>query len=205
MLCDQHVTKMITESIQMLCTAHRFFGNDNMPYESMNPNHRCNIWVRESTENYRWLWRHAHALALVAASRYGAVRSQAVTLLSRLIDAPAGVERGALTIPAAAISEPPGSPIPPEYLQAWRESVVCFESAVVAYRQFYIQQKSTFARWSGSAPAWYIQGLRQYRLMHRLRERDPKQPWPRGMTKPDTRLQFRSHPTLSDWRHFPNE
>ena len=31
---NKHVVKMILESAQMLCTAHRFYGNDDVPYKT---------------------------------------------------------------------------------------------------------------------------------------------------------------------------
>jgi len=96
MLHKNHVNKMLVEAAQMLCTAHRMldgeegtvdFGNrkaikyiipDRGEYSGMlaaekcelywdtHHNHPCSIWVRESSANYKWLYRHMMALG----SRY---------------------------------------------------------------------------------------------------------------------------------------
>ena len=36
---NKHVVKMILESAQLLCTAHRELGNDDVPYKSTHKNH----------------------------------------------------------------------------------------------------------------------------------------------------------------------
>jgi hypothetical protein len=52
---------MISESTQLLSTAHHVL---NPRYASKHPlfrptheNHPCNVWLRESDANYRWLYR----------------------------------------------------------------------------------------------------------------------------------------------------
>lgn len=52
--CDKHVTKMILESAQLLCTALNDAGVP-MPYKSTHKNHPCAKWVRESRTNALWL------------------------------------------------------------------------------------------------------------------------------------------------------
>lgn len=52
---DKHVVKMITESAQLLSTAVRSTGID-AGYKSTHFNHPCAKWVRESIDNYFWLW-----------------------------------------------------------------------------------------------------------------------------------------------------
>jgi hypothetical protein len=54
MHCDKHVPKMILETAQMLCTAASIISNEQQPYKACYVNHPCNIWVRESRENFRW-------------------------------------------------------------------------------------------------------------------------------------------------------
>ena len=67
MMCDKHVVKMILESAQMLSTAHRVLDGDDRAnetglYKMAHKNHPSTIWVRASSENYRWLWKHFDAL-----------------------------------------------------------------------------------------------------------------------------------------------
>ena len=66
MMCDKHIVKMILESAQLMCTAHRELDvsntimpeYDNLLYKSTHKNHPSAIWVRESAYNYRWLYLH---------------------------------------------------------------------------------------------------------------------------------------------------
>ena len=52
--CDKHVTKMILESVQMLCTALNKKGFTT-PYKSTHSKHPCVLWVEESYDNFLWL------------------------------------------------------------------------------------------------------------------------------------------------------
>ena len=76
-LDDKRVNKMITESAQMLSTAI-FVRNEpvwlsfhdssvELPtrplYKPTHKNHPCNVWARETRENYVWLLTHGKALA----------------------------------------------------------------------------------------------------------------------------------------------
>lgn len=65
LLCDQHVGKMLLEACQLLCNCH-----DAAPYKRTHFNHPCSVWVRQSTGNYRWLAKHALALAAEYEHRF---------------------------------------------------------------------------------------------------------------------------------------
>jgi hypothetical protein len=53
---DTHVSKMILESAQMLCTCMNVKkGNQVAPYKTAQPFHPCNQWVMESKANFIWL------------------------------------------------------------------------------------------------------------------------------------------------------
>jgi hypothetical protein len=58
--CDKHVVKMILEHAQLMCTAHHMQPNTTMqydiPYKQTHTNHPCAVWVRQSLDNYRWLY-----------------------------------------------------------------------------------------------------------------------------------------------------
>lgn len=64
-LDDKRIGKMIIEAAQMLCAAHRVIGT-TLPNEALykltHENHPCNVWLRESAANYKWLLMHYHAL-----------------------------------------------------------------------------------------------------------------------------------------------
>ena len=74
--CDKHVVKMILESAQMLCTAHRFLDSSEWAdeaglYKMAHKNHPSSIWVRSSVHNYTWLYVHMVALMNEYTNRYG--------------------------------------------------------------------------------------------------------------------------------------
>lgn len=69
-LDNSRVIKMATESCQMLSTALHEYGIKG-PYKPTHKNHPINIWVRESRENFLWLWEHMDALILEYFFRYG--------------------------------------------------------------------------------------------------------------------------------------
>lgn len=60
-LPDILLRKMIVETAQILCTAHRVLdGNEWADYHSLyketHKNHPCSLWARESNNNYNWLY-----------------------------------------------------------------------------------------------------------------------------------------------------
>lgn len=63
---------MILESTQMLCTALNLIDRPT-PYKSAHVNHPCSKWVRESNQNWRWLYDHAIALSNEYTARYDKV------------------------------------------------------------------------------------------------------------------------------------
>ena len=74
--CDKHVVKMILESAQMLCTAHRVLDGDEPAdhggmYKMVHKNHPSTIWTRTSEMNYQWHWRYFDSLLKEYTHRYG--------------------------------------------------------------------------------------------------------------------------------------
>lgn len=65
-----HVNKMILESAQMLCSA---FPDGSMPYRRAYYNHPCTKWVRESLQNFEWLYKHATELGSLFAVKQGKI------------------------------------------------------------------------------------------------------------------------------------
>lgn len=82
-MVDRHVIKMILETAQLLSTTHRVLdGNqytdkqngrsikrwfledsrESILYKATHVNHPSAVWVRESVENYNWLFDHFIAL-----------------------------------------------------------------------------------------------------------------------------------------------
>lgn len=90
---DVHVNKMILETGQLFSTCHRVLdgeqyvelsaggrrmkrwrlsdGREPLLYKATHVNHPCSIWLRESKENYEWLYAHFCALYEEKVSRTG--------------------------------------------------------------------------------------------------------------------------------------
>ena len=144
MMCDKHVVKMILESAQMLSTAHRVLdGNEYADkeglYKMAHKNHPSTIWVRSSYQHYKWLYDHMVALMREYTYRYG--KNHATErLLTPLSEYPQAIPVGDYTEPPQCMPE------------------VCKgEDTVLAYQNYYIIEKSGFARWTKrETPAWFI-------------------------------------------------
>ena len=144
-MCDKHVVKMILESAQMLSTAHRVLDGDDRAnetglYKMAHKNHPSTIWVRASSENYRWLWKHMDALLKEYTHRYGKHHATE-RLRNILFRPPLNIVHG------VPLTDPPQCM--PELCKG--------EDTVLAYQNYYIIEKSGFARWTKrETPAWFI-------------------------------------------------
>lgn len=71
---DKHVVKMILEHAQLMCTAHHLQPNTlvdyEIPYKATHVNHPCAKWVRESKQNYQWLYNMTYSLNKEYVYRY---------------------------------------------------------------------------------------------------------------------------------------
>ena len=135
--CDQHVVKMILESVQMLCTALNEMGVST-PYKSTHQNHPCVLWVEESYDNFVWLTGLAKALNAEYRYRFNKTRDhKSMTVLDEISDY--YYESFGLT----------------EFAQAMPDRYKVPGNPVRAYRQFYVAEKMHFARWTKrKIPAW---------------------------------------------------
>ena len=145
MMCDKHVVKMILESAQMLSTAHRVLDGDYSAdrggfYKMAHKNHPSTIWVRASSENYRWLWKHFDALLKEYTHRYG--KHHATERLRNILYMPPlNIVHG------VPLTDPPQCM--PELCKG--------EDTVLAYQNYYIIEKSGFARWTKrEIPTWFL-------------------------------------------------
>ena len=146
MSCDKHVVKMILESAQMLSTAHRVCDGDEYAdkmglYKMAHKNHPSTIWVRSSEDNYDWLWQHMCALMKEYTYRYGKTHAT-----SRL--------RDALLRPPKNISLSDAGGDPPQCMPDYCKG----EDTVLAYQNYYILEKSGFAKWTKrEAPVFFVE------------------------------------------------
>lgn len=77
---DKHVTKMILEYCQLLCTCHWLLTDEKtiqewqeqgLIYKMTHKNHPCAIWVRQHENNYTFLCKLAKAFCNEYYYRYG--------------------------------------------------------------------------------------------------------------------------------------
>ena len=144
MSCDKHVVKMILESAQMLSTAHRVLDGDEYAdkvglYKMAHKNHPSTIWVRSSYQHYKWLYDHMVALMREYTYRYGKHHATE-RLLTPLSEYPQAIPVGDYTNPPQCMPE------------------ICKgEDTVLAYQNYYIIEKSGFARWTKrEIPTWFL-------------------------------------------------
>lgn len=135
--CDQHVVKMILESVQLLCTALNKKGFAT-PYRSTHVKHPCVLWVEESYANFQWLQQLA--LALNKEFRFRFDKKQDHKSIS--------------VLPQLEKFEYQDVGLTP-FAQAMPDKYKIANNAVRAYRNFYIGDKMSFAKWTKrEIPGW---------------------------------------------------
>jgi hypothetical protein len=160
-LCDKHVVKMITESVQMLAlgfSLDRLAASDcprtknNTPRLHAYAKHPCSQWVLASSGNYQWLLDHTQAMIEEHQRRYPTSprhfgESFVKWASKNIFDT--HINHGDKTQFAIAINDE----------SLCRQHVPNFNSLtrIDQYRYFYIYDKS-FAAWkvADSIPMWYI-------------------------------------------------
>lgn len=156
--CDKHVIKMILETAQLLCTAHRELGNERgilnsygemgQPYhevelyKSTHKNHPSAIWVRSSYAAYRWTFHLFRELSAEYTFRYGKQHAtwQKYWWVLGLVPENIPYKDNEFT--------PPPQCMPDEYHRA---------DTVEAYRAYYLGAKADIAAWNKTrpAPSWW--------------------------------------------------
>ena len=145
-MTDKHVVKMILESAQLLSTAHRALDGQefiqlsksgarlrkwNHPdahmditlYKSTHLNHPSGIWVRQSAENYMWLYKHFIALSEEYYQRYGKRHASELLLSGLLSKAPNNIPNIRRTPMLVAITDTQWH-VPNNPLQSYRNYYV---------------------------------------------------------------------------------
>ena len=140
-MCDKHVVKMILEYAQLLSTAHHEIDGEQVGYKPTHKNHPCAKWVRESNNNYNWLYCLFAALSDEYTHRYGKVHLTWKKLSETLREPPKGIPIGHLT--------PLPQCMPEEYHH---------ESTLTAYRTYYKEGKANLLSWTKrEVPQWTLQ------------------------------------------------
>lgn len=138
--CDKHVSKMILESVQIMCTALHARGFET-PYRPTHARHPCVLWAGESFDNFLWLGKLAKALNNEYRLRYRKEHDHAsIAVLKEITQF--RFESLGLT----------------EFAQAMPDKYKVTGDAVAAYRKFYMGEKRDFAKWtSRTEPYWWDQ------------------------------------------------
>jgi len=137
--CDQHVVKMILESVQLLCTALNKKGFPT-PYKSTHANHPSVLWVEESYDNFLWLRDLALELNHEYKYRYDKHSDhKSIVVLNQISE---------YSFPSIGLTTFP---------QAMPDKYKVVNDAISAYRNFYIGDKAKFAKWTKRVPpTWFI-------------------------------------------------
>lgn len=80
--CNVHCVKLIVEVCQMLSTAHFVLDGEQLGYKPTHQNHPCSIFVRSTSENYKWTYQHLKALCDEYTFRTGKVHKSSELLIS---------------------------------------------------------------------------------------------------------------------------
>lgn len=137
---DKHVVKMVLETAQLLCTAHRVYETtSDVMYAKTHTNHPCAKWARDSRDNYMWLYAHFKALADEYTYRYGKHHLSWVKLRDVLSSPPDSMPDVGPTPPAQAM--------PFKYMDKG--------NPVGAYRSYYLGAKADLLHYTKrNKPAW---------------------------------------------------
>jgi len=137
--CDQHVVKMILESVQLLCTALNKKGFTT-PYKSTHINHPSVLWVEQSYDNFLWLKALTIELNNEYKYRYDKESDhKSIAVLEQLNE---------YQFPAIGLT-----PFP----QAMPDQYKVKGDPVKAYRNFYLGDKAKFAKWTKrTPPSWFM-------------------------------------------------
>ena len=158
MLCDQHIVKMIIESIQMFSAVIDMNykddcrGADSPPSQTLGlynypksvRKHPCTLWLASSRGNYKWLIKHTRAMCLEYTKRYNkSHKSEGLVMVCEAQEKYLDFLYQRKT----------------EFVQAMPDQAKK-KDPVQGYRNFYNLYKFAFARWQKTRPApeWFTNG-----------------------------------------------
>lgn len=163
---DRHISKIILEAAQMLCTTYRICnrrepgttrsilfmsdlddsGEMHCVYRITHKNHPVSVWMRQSRANVEWTLALVDAMHTEWKWRYGhpADKYHKAYIVCDWIRG----QLGSLEFPHEGLTP---------FAQAMPDEYKCCGDAVAAYRAYYQSpEKSRLASWRGrSAPTWW--------------------------------------------------
>ena len=158
---DKHIVKMPIEYAQLMSTAHRLLDGEmyigktaigrnikrwrlhdereDILYKASHINHPSAIWVRESIENYFEMYKLYMAVLSEFTNRYGKIHGSSKPSI-------------ALIRPPSNIPMVKGTQLP----QCMPEICKVKNNPILAYRNYYIVEKNSFASWKNrEIPEWF--------------------------------------------------
>ena len=161
-LVDKHCVKMILETAQLLCTAHRVLDGtmsvnvvngrkkkvyalpnslNEVMYSATHINHPSAVWARKTSGNYDWLYQHLLALLKEYTYRYDREHKVETSgMVHSLYFKPFFIERGECTVMPSCMDA--------EYKIS--------EDPVMNYRNYYKIGKAHLHNWKRRSPPDWI-------------------------------------------------
>ena len=161
-MVDKHVVKMILESAQLLCTAHRLLdgletqgksatgrnvkrwllpdAREPVLYSATHINHPSAVWCRQSVENYNWLTDHMFALLNEYTYRYNKQHKIEGDISYMLQSPPFNLKEYDMTKMPSAMAD--------EYKIS--------DDPLVNYRNYYKVGKARMHKWTNRQPPEWI-------------------------------------------------
>lgn len=146
-LVDAHVTKMILETCQMLCTNFHLQGIQ-APYKKTHANHPSTIWLRKSYDNMMWGLEHGYAIAHEFIERYGK-RHKSMDILDWCNDNKHKLSFDVKDLTKFAIAIAPDTVC--RTLPDFDEN-----NPINCYRLYYQHDKKSIHKWKQNKPNWII-------------------------------------------------
>ena len=138
-----HISKMPTEMVQMLCTAHWTHGND-APWMPAYHHHPCTIWVAQTVENYRIAWNLGYQLFKEFRYRRDKMHGSEPIFFAVRCAPPALTARGYTKFPQA---------MPDQYKH---------HDVITAYRDYYVGEKQHLFDWECRPVPQFVVNSRKY-------------------------------------------
>ena len=137
--CDKHVSKMILEHAQLICSVYHLTGiSEVSPYKLTHKNHPCAIWARASLDNFAYLYNLTEALQDEYCYRYGKVH------------------KSWLAIKDLPVPDLPSNGLTPFARAIADERIKSIPDAVEAYREYYRVHKRDIVTWKfRGEPDWW--------------------------------------------------
>ena len=151
-LCDQHIVKMPLEEAQMLCTSLWHHAPDYAEakglYKPVHQKHPCTLWAMETQANYQFAYTLYDAMLREYTHRYGKEHGAGKHK--------AALYHGIKHVPNKTGEGAVGLTPHPQCFSGHDDLKTDERWPIMAYRAFYIVDKSKFARYNKGRemPQW---------------------------------------------------